>query len=64
MIIKIIIITTTIIIIILIMKYVESSDCDHICIEGRNISFSDNARNLGMYFDCTFSIEHHVKQLG
>ena len=44
-------------------KYVESSDCDHICIEGENISFSDNARNLGVYFDCTFSMEHHVKQL-
>ena len=37
-------------------KYVESSDCDHICIEGENISFSDNARNLGVYFDCIFSI--------
>ena len=45
------------------MKYVESSDCDHICIEGENVSFSDNARNLGVYFDCTFSMEHHVKQL-
>ena len=44
-------------------KYVESSDCDHICIEGENISFSNNARNLGVYFDCTFSMEHHVKQL-
>ena len=44
-------------------KYVESSDCDHICIEGENILFSDNARNLGVYFDCTFSMEHHVKQL-
>ena len=44
-------------------KYVESSDCDHICIEGENISFADNARNLGVYFDCTFSMEHHVKQL-
>ena len=44
-------------------KYVESSDCDHNCIEGENISFSDNARNLGVYFDCTFSMEHHVKQL-
>ena len=44
-------------------KYVESYDCDHICIEGENISFSDNARNLGVYFDCTFSMEHHVKQL-
>ena len=44
-------------------KYVESSDCDHICIEGENISFSDNARNLGVYFDCTFSMERHVKQL-
>ena len=39
-------------------KYVEPSDCDHIY-----ISFSDNARNLGVYFDCTFSMEHHVKQL-
>ena len=44
-------------------KYVESSDCDHICIEGENISFSDNARNLGVYFDSTFSMENHVKQL-
>ena len=44
-------------------KYVESSDCDHIWVEGENISFSDNARNLGAYFDCTFSMEHHVKQL-
>ena len=44
-------------------KYVESSDCDHICIEGENISFSDNGRNLWVYFDCTFSMEHHVKQL-
>ena len=44
-------------------KYVESSDCDHICIEGENISFSDNVRNLGVYFDCTFSMEHHVQQL-
>ena len=44
-------------------EYVESSDCDHICIEGENISFSDNARNLGVYFDCTFSMEHHLKQL-
>ena len=42
-------------------KYVKSSDCDHICIEGENISFSDNARNLGVYFDCTFLKEHHVK---
>ena len=45
------------------LLYVESSDCDHICIEGENISFADNARNLGVYFDCTFSMEHHVKQL-
>ena len=44
-------------------NYVESSDCDHICVEGKNISFSDNARNLGVYFDSTFSMEHHVKQL-
>ena len=44
-------------------KYVESSYCDHICVEGENISFSDNARNLGVYFDCTFSMEHYVKQL-
>ena len=44
-------------------KYFESSDCDHICIEGENISFSDDARNLGVYFDCTFSMEHHVKKL-
>ena len=28
-------------------KYVESSDCDHICIEGENISFADNARIWG-----------------
>ena len=44
-------------------KYVESSDCDHICIEGENISFYDNARNLGVYFDYAFSMQHHVKQL-
>ena len=44
-------------------KYVESSDCDNFCIEGENISFSDNARNLGVYFDCTFSMGHHVKQV-
>ena len=44
-------------------KYLESSDCDHIWVKGENISFSDNARNLGVYFDCTFSMEHHVKQL-
>ena len=44
-------------------KYVESSDCDHICIEGENMSFSNNARNVGVYFDCTFSMEHHAKQL-
>ena len=33
------------------------------CIEGENISFSDNARNLGVYFYCTFSMRHRVKQL-
>ena len=34
-----------------------------LCIEGANISFSENARNLGVYLDSTFSMEHHVKQL-
>ena len=42
-------------------KYVESSDCDHICIEGENISFADNA-SWGCILIAHF-MEHHVKQL-
>ena len=49
-------------------KVAKNANLLYNCFETRSenhnhISFADNARNLGVYFDCTFSMEHHVKQL-
>ena len=38
-------------------------DCDHICIEGENISFSDNARNLFLVKLMIIAIIKRVKIL-
>ena len=36
---------------------------DHICTENEKLTFSDKAKNLGVYFDSKLSMEHHVNYL-